>query len=136
MLGTGCPDRHALLLTASPIAHRRWRIPPAKAGSFDAPKPPFAGLTSPFPKTAKTRYLVRYPFEALYPGAQSRVFGAEDQRHDGQVFDDLLLGLRVELFARRDVVFRAGLVKQGVDPLTPVFCRIRKALAVEQDIEE
>jgi hypothetical protein len=35
MLGTGCPDRHALPLT-SPVAHRRRRSLPARAGSFFA----------------------------------------------------------------------------------------------------
>src|SRR4051794_26529131 len=37
MLGIGCPDRHALPLTASPITHGGDARPPARAGSFFAP---------------------------------------------------------------------------------------------------
>src|SRR3954452_12040104 len=36
-LGIGCPDRHALPLTASPITHGGDARPPARAGSFTCP---------------------------------------------------------------------------------------------------
>src|SRR5207249_3979253 len=49
MLGIGCPDRHALLLThppPSPKCTGRDARPPARAGSFLDPELPFITSTS------------------------------------------------------------------------------------------